>query len=161
MKWLRGSIFFGVLMLLSCSHKTTENVTSEVNRTHWGEVVNVHDNDELVVDCVFVVPVRSLWGDSMTIPPRPPAPSFHYVCLSGSSPRPVPGPVPVYVRKTIKKAQTGVTTRGMDASTEKAVTETKTKTKEGGSQWWVYVLIFLFVDIIGLFVYFLWKLDRK
>lgn len=161
MKWLRVSFFFWVLGMLSCSHKTTEHVNQEVNRTHWGEVVNIRDNDELVVDCVFVVPVRSLWGDSMTIPPHPPAPSFHYVCLSGSSPRPNPKPVPVYVRKTIKKAQTGVTTRGMDTSTEKAVTKTETKTKEGGSHWWVYVLIFLFVDIIGLFVYFICKLDRK
>lgn len=161
MRWQWVSLFFGVLMLLSCSHKTTENVTREVNRTHWGEVVNIQDNDELVVDCVFVVPVRSLRGDSMTIPPLPPAPSFHYVCLSGSSPRPVPRPVPVYVRKTIKKAQTGVTTRGMDTSTEKAVTETKTKTKGGGTHWWVYFLIFLFVDIIGLFVYFVWRIDRK
>lgn len=161
MTWLKHSTFFGALMLLSCSHKTTENVTQEVNRTHWGEIVNLQDNDELVVDCVFVVPVRSLWGDSMTVPPLPPAPSFHYVSLSGSSPRPVPRPVPVYVRKTIKKAQTGVTTRGMDASTEKAVTETKTKNKGGGTHWWVYVLIFLFVDIIGLFVYFVWRIDRN
>lgn len=161
MRWQSVSFIFEVLMLLSCSHKTTENVTQEVNKTHWGEVVNIQDNDELVVDCVFVVPVRSLWGDSMTIPPLPPAPSFHYVCLPGSSPHPVPRPVPVYVRKTIKKAQTGVTTRGMDASTEKAVTVTKTKTKGASTHWWVYVLFFLFVDIIGLFVYFVCKLDRK
>lgn len=161
MKWLWCSIFFEILMLLSCSHKTTENVTQEVNRTHWGEVVHVQDNDELVVDCVFVVPVRSLWGDSMTIPPNPPAPSFHYVCLSGSNARTVPRPVPVYVRKTIKKAQSGVTTRGMDAITEKTVNKTRTKTREGGSHWWVYVLIFLFVDIIGLFVYFILKLREK
>lgn len=161
MTWRKYSTFFGTLMLLSCSHKTTDNVLQEVNRTHWGEIVNLQDNDELVVDCVFVVPVRSMWGDSMTVPPLPPAPSFHYVCLSGSSPRPVPRPVPVYVRKTIKKAQTGVTTKSMGTITEKEVRKTKTKTKKDGFHWWVYVLIFLFVDIIGLFVYFFCKLNRK
>lgn len=139
--------------------------------THWGEKVSVRDDDVLVVDCIFVAPVCSLWGDSMTIPPLPPAPSFHYVCLSGSAPRSAPPPVrpsvprsglvPVYVRRQVQKGHSVRNDTLLGKGGRSVEMKDVSKATGQGSHWWVYVLIFLFVDIIGLFVYFICRIDRK
>lgn len=145
----------------SCSHKTTHHLESREGYTHWGEKVVSMDCGGIMVDCIFVAPVCSPWGDSMTIPPNPPAPSFHYVCLSGSAPKSAPPPVPVYVRKRIQMTNVVRHDSVAAAGNSEVVKNQNNSNSKGQSHWWVYVLIFLFVDIIGLFVYFLWRFGRK
>lgn len=161
MIWQMLKIFILCALMWSCSHKTTHHLESREGYTHWGEKVVSMGSGGVMVDCVFVAPMCSPWGDSMTIPPNPPAPSFHYVCLSESAPHSAPTPMPIYVRKRIQMTNIVRHDSVATAGNKRIMDDHHESVSKSRSHWWVYVLIFLLVDIIGLFVYFIWRFGRK
>lgn len=160
MKWQIVNALFLSTLTLGCKHHEKMLNEQDTTRTHWGEVVTTSSSLQDMIEEIYVNPSALLWGDSVAIPPLPPATSFHYMCLSGTVPPPSKKLVPVLVRRirSTEVSRSDSTAQGGNQSLTK--TQAKPLTKKG-SHWLVYVLVFLFVDIIGLFVYFLWRLNRK
>lgn len=160
MRW-RATVYLCLsIVLCACSKKHTQTFQTDVDMMQWERAHNQWHGYEILEDSIFMLPSAPPWGDSMTIPPPPPAPSFHYVWLSPSAPSPDLSRFPIYARRTVRRYAGDSIARAQAQTEEHAILVTKEKTPKG-SHWWVYVLIFLFVDTIGLFVYFLRKLGKK
>lgn len=160
MTWRTLLLVSVVSVCLSCSRKHVEKIETDVTLAHWERQHDQWRGYEILEDSIWLMPCAPSWGDSMTIPPNPPAPSFHYVWLSPSVVTPDLSKFPVYARRMVRRyggdslgvAQTNTEEHRM--SREKKVTPL-------GSHWWVYLLVFLFVDVLCLFVYFMVKLRKK
>ncbi len=160
MKWHVTVYLCLSIVLCACSKKHTQEIQTDIDLIKWERAHNKWHGYEILEDSIFMVPSAPLWGDSMTIPPLPPAPSFHYVWLSPSAPLTDLSRFPVYARRTVRRYAGDSIAQAQAQTEEHAKQVTKEKTPKL-SHWWVYVLIFLFVDVIGLFVYFIWRLEKK
>lgn len=155
-----------LLLLASCaSHRDARTLeTQEVNRTHWGVLVDMQDKLVSVEDCLFITPIPSLWGDSMTIPPNPPAPSFHYVCLSDSAPP--PSPILVMRKKSVTSEVSHGKLQAKEQAKEQAnemverVSEKEVTRQPFIPLWCKILIVILFVDIIVLNVDFVCRFRR-
>lgn len=160
MTWRITILFSVVSVCLSCSRKHVEQMQTDVTLAHWEKQHDQWRGYEILEDSIWLMPCAPFWGDSMTIPPSPPAPSFHYVWLSPSVVAPDLSKFPVYARRMVRRY--GGDSLGVaKTNTEEHRMSTEKKVTPSGSHWWVYVLVFLFVDILCLFVYFVWRFRKK
>ena len=160
MTWQTLLLVSVVSVCLSCSHKHVEKIQTDVTLAHWEKQHDQWRGYEILEDSIWMIPCAPSWGDSMTIPPCPPAPSFHYVWLSPKSVAPDLSKFPVYARRTVRRY--GGDTVSVAQGNTKVHREYKEKeVTPSGSHWWVYVLVFLFVDVLCLFVYFVCRFKKK
>lgn len=160
MTWRTLLLVSVVSVCLSCSRKHVEQMQTDVTLAHWEKQHDQWRGYEILEDSIWLMPCAPLWGDSMTIPPCPPAPSFHYVWLSPSVVAPDLSKFPVYARRMVRRY--GGDSLGVaQTNTEEHRKTTEKKVTPSGSHWWVYVLVFLFVDVLCLFVYFIWRFKKK
>lgn len=160
MKWHVVVYLCLSIVFCACSKKHTETLTQDIKVDKWWNDHHQWHGYEILDDSIFMLPSAPLWGDSMTIPPLPPAPSFHYVWLAPSATTPDLSRFPVYARRTVRR-YAGDSIAQAQTQTEESVKQVNKKKIPAQTHWWVYVLIFLFVDTIGLFVYFIVKLGKK
>lgn len=118
MTWFRCSIVvMCVLVGLQACKSHRPLVESRIVETH-DHVVSDSEYWEIVEDTVYALPSALIRGDSVAIPPSPPAPSFHYVLLSQSPAPSVPSLVPVAARKIVKRGAVADSVRAVSSVTE-------------------------------------------
>lgn len=103
MTWRTLLLVSVVSVCLSCSRKHVEKIETDVTLAHWEKQHDQWKGYEILEDSIWLMPCAPSWGDSMTIPPNPPAPSFHYVWLSPSVVTPDLSKFPVYARRMVRR----------------------------------------------------------
>lgn len=153
MRWQLVNVFVLCLALYGCKTKVRTLDYLQSNQTHWGEYVNAGRTLSNEIEEIWVNPTISLRGDSVTIPPCPPATSFHYVWLPQSD-APSRAPlVPAIVRKVSRTSVTSDTTRHSDIQSLEEKKEV-VNVSQPSFIWSTFVKKLVFVGIICLFVYF-------
>lgn len=156
MKWLLVNVVVLCLVLCGCKTKVRTLDYLQSNQTHWGEYVNTGHTLSDEIEEIWVNPAVSLRGDSVTVPPCPPATPFHYVWLPPSeAPKPVPL-VPAFVRK-VHKASVDVDTARSSAVTTEVVRRKVSKVSKPIKDWLTFVKTMAFVVVICLLVYFVFR----
>lgn len=149
------------MILSACSHKTTREIQQSGSlsfdslRIANGTKMTVQ-LESLWIDDNYL---RLMWGDSMTIPPLPPAPSFHYVLPSGSSKGAPMGLRPVLVRKKIDIVNVSDSVQKSGTISNEWHKKETEKIKQPFWKW-SYLWYLVFVVIIALFVDFVWRSHR-
>ena len=170
MKCYTQSISVLSMILVGCSHKIHKLSEQETTKTHWGEDIVRASSYDVLIDCCYVSPfffdvndstLPDIFGGARTspAPQTPRATPFHYVLRPQSDARPYASPVPVYVRKRTIIHHADSTGVANDHFAE--VSKKEEKVKES-APWYMskIVLVLAFVGIIGLFVYFVWRVRR-
>lgn len=152
------SVFLMALFMCSCrSHKDiTQATIQQVQKAHTEETTQ-DDYEEVVT--WYLEDTAECRGGSLPPPSLPPASVFHR--LRGFAPKAAPpkGLRPVAAKVTQRHAK-GIAQRA-DSGALVTHADISKKTLEKGTPSWVWWLFsFLFVDIIGLFVYFVCKSRR-
>lgn len=160
MTWRTLLLVSIVSVCLSCSHKHVEKLQTDVTLAHWEKQHDQWKGYEILEDSIWLMPCAPSWGDSMTVPPNPPAPSFHYVWLSPSVVAPDLSKFPVYARRMVRRY--GGDSLGV-AQTNTDIHETDNVYTKKSNRIHVnnLIIVFLFVDVLCLFVYFMVKLRKK
>lgn len=154
--WLRSiSVFLILVFVCSCrSHKDITKATiQQVQKAHTEETTQ--DDFEEVVTW-YLEDTAEVRGGSLPPPSLPPASVFHR--LRGSAPKAAPtkGLRPVAAKVTQRHAK-GIAQRA-DSGALVTHADISKKVLEKGTPSWVWWLFaFLFVDTIGVFVYFICK----
>ena len=158
------------MILVGCSHKIHKLSEQETTKTHWGEDIVRASSYDVLIDCCYVSPfffdvndstLPDIFGGARTspAPQTPRATPFHYVLRPQSDARPDASPVPVYIRKRTIIHHADSTGVANDHFAE--VSKKEEHVKES-APWYLskIVLVLAFVGIIGLFVYFVWRVRR-
>lgn len=170
MKCYINSIMILSMVIAGCSHKIHKLSEQETTKTHWGEDIVRASSYDVLIDCCYVSPfffdyidrnMPDSFGGARTspAPQAPRATPFHYV-LHPQSDAPRRGcPVPVYVRKRTIMHHADSTGATNDHFAE---VSKKEETVKESAPWYLskIVIVLAFVGIIGLFVYFVWRVRR-
>lgn len=136
--------------MILCGCKGHASLVKETTATEHETIQKGVEYWEEVEDTLYLLPVAPFRGDSMTIPPSPPAPSFHYVWLSPSS---VPSSiVPVAVRHSVKRgAQVDSTQASRMVEIKETAPQTRVFTKEIRFWKWCSIAFFFILCCITCF----------
>lgn len=155
-KWLLGiSVFLLSLFVCSCrSHKDITKATIQQVQKVESEETTKDDYEEIVT--WYLEDTTECRGGSLPPPSLPPASVFHG--LRGSAPKAAPpkGLRPVAAKVTQRHAK-GIAQRADSGALVTHADISKKMLEKGVPSWVWWLFAFLFVDTIGLFVYFVCK----
>lgn len=158
-KWLLSiSVFLLSLFVCSCrTHKeVTQATIQQVQKAHTEETTQ-DDYEEIVT--WYLEDTADVRGGSLPPPSLPPASVFH--SSRGVAPKATPtkGLRPVAAKVTQRHSR-GITQRADSGALVTHADISKKVLEKGVPSWVWWLFAFLFVDIIGLFVYFVCKTRR-